>query len=51
MYNDISSLVITPHVWRVLIAVAVVALRLGLDEVVPRGHLAGRTRWSAAGRR
>jgi hypothetical protein len=50
MHIDISSLVVTPVVWRVLIAAAVVGMRIGLDELVPRGHLIRRTR-SASGRR
>jgi hypothetical protein len=51
MQNDISSFVITPVLWRVLIAAAVVGVRLGLDELVPRGHIVRRTRWRTAGRR
>ena len=50
MHIAISSIAVTPVVWRVLIAVAVVALRLGLDEFVPRGHIARRTP-SGVGRR
>jgi hypothetical protein len=49
MHFDISSL--SPLVWRVLIAAAVVGVRLGLDELVPRGHVAQRARSGRAGRR
>jgi hypothetical protein len=51
MHIDISSLVATPVIWRVLIAAVVVGVRVGLDELVPRGHFVQRTRSRAAGRR
>ena len=50
MHIAISSIAVTPVVWHVLIAVAVVALRLRLDELVPRGRVARRTP-SGVGRR
>jgi hypothetical protein len=50
MQIDISSFVATPVLWRVLIAAAVVGVRLGLDELMPRGHVVRRTQWTA-GRR
>jgi hypothetical protein len=49
MHIDISSL--PPVVWRVLIAAVAVGLRLGLDELVPRGRIAQRTQRGTAGRR
>ena len=49
MHIDYPSL--PPLVWRVLVAAAVVGLRLGLDELVPRGHIAGRARSRTSGRR
>jgi hypothetical protein len=51
MHIDISSLVVAPVLWRVLIAAAVVSVRVGLDELVPRGRIVQRTRPGAAGRR
>ena len=50
MHIDISSLTVTPVLWRVLIAAAVVGLRVRLDEVMPRGHVVRRPP-SSAGRR
>jgi hypothetical protein len=50
MHVDISSFVATPVLWRVLVAAAVVGLRLGLDELVPRGRMTQRTQSRAAGR-
>jgi hypothetical protein len=39
MHATISSLVTTPVLWRVLVAAVVIALRIRLDELVPRGHV------------
>jgi hypothetical protein len=49
MHFDIFLL--PPLVWRVLIAAAVVGARLGLDELVPRGHVAQSARSGRPGRR
>jgi hypothetical protein len=50
MHNAISSLVVAPVLWRVLVAAAVIGVRVMLDEVVPRGRVVGRTQSGAPGR-
>jgi hypothetical protein len=50
MHNTISTLVVAPLLWRVLVAAAVVGVRVMLDEVVPRGRIAPRTHSVAARR-
>jgi hypothetical protein len=50
MHDTISSFVVAPVLWRVLVAAAVIGVRVMLDEVVPRGRMVQRTQSGAAGR-